>query len=299
MKKSGFAVKIAVLILTIFLLITVGGVYAWFVTGEGAADSVVITSGDADINAKFYAAKYGAAVVPAAISDRESFIADNYYELSKDSLNEYPSFIQGTGEEFLLVATSNTVGRNISVESAFSSFREEFFSAVNDEQTDSGVAYMEQYTAHIMFSLDSLRARIYTAEGESWRLTASSDTADTAEGVEKIALNAADKSGFYFWEIAGGENFVEGIVLEPEQRMELTFTVNCLQVERVFENYLNFWRSYSTENGLDEALTQRILAFAEKELHYIGADSGESGNDISFKLEKLYVIATLLAEGTL
>lgn len=293
MKKNGrFALKMTFLILATAVLVAAGSVYAWFVEGSGAADSVIVGSGDIDLNARLYTASEGRpAVYTAANPDRAAYFAENYIEVSKTESTAYPSFIQGTGAQFILTAENASSEGHVSVETGFAPMRDAFFAAAENENAQE--AFIEANTARIMFALNRLRVRIFTPSEDGYSLSSSSDAAECVGGVTKIECNAASATDFHMWELDGGERFLEGIILAPGQRMEAEFIMTCLQTETVFARYAEFWRGYVAANGIEGDSAAKILALAERELRYVGADSGESGEDISFTLKKIYVLGTL------
>lgn len=136
------------------------------------------------------------------------------------------------------------------------------------------------YSARIMFQINSIKATEYTDEDESGDFN--------TVAAQKVISDTASN----LWEISAGQEFVSGITIGSGNLLEINFVLECLQLTDIVNGYTLYCEQYADtiENLEDKAKFEALYKY---EIDYVNKaqvnDSGNLDNGLKFTLEYVSV----------
>ncbi|NCA91883.1 hypothetical protein EOM82_01340 [bacterium] len=318
MKKIGlsiFAILGALIVLTT-------AVFAWFVGSGAPSDSFLQYSGELNFNVGFFRgidnnrdgrldAAYnslGSMVYEKNFTDpisgitypkspREEITTYMYEEIDKLSGASYEEYISGTSIILkLIIENPKSSDSDAKISVCFSNLSDYFFGSKNLDEEEL-LQILKRYTARIMFKIEDIVIRTYKSDGIDGgidygypNLSGSSVNTEYGGEIRQIEeLNTYGKDSFYLWEVSENQKFVENVILNKGELMEIDFYLACMQNEEIYQNYTAYWQNYILNNPLLSSEDIEFINYmSRKELAYLVSDDSEN-LELNFSIDKMII----------
>ncbi len=314
--RKNLIMYILVVIMAVTLVIT--GAFAWFASGNKEADSLVIYTGDIDLDfdfkigidnnkdgtLDFYEKESGDIVNEE--SSREEINDYLYKTLNKDTITTQDQLSVGSLLTYkATIHNPNTSLTNALISMSFSDLEEYYYDLMGVSE-DEWFDILQKNTGRIMYTLKNIKVKVYTNIGDTEgnlnsgynKLVASSVTSDTTDNevtfIDKVNDLGGDneKNNINVWEISNQEEFVNNILVKVDELVEITFQLECLSTSEIVGGYAEYVEQKINTNNYTSEQIVHINKVVDKELGLLVENTYQGNNVLEFTIKSIYINAT-------